>query len=56
MPPSAAVAARPDMGEAWRMGLGGVAALGAFAGLAFLGHRLSQSKAVTGAVTNMQQV
>ena len=33
------------MGVVWRSGLGGVAALAAFAGLAFLGHRLFKSQA-----------
>ena len=49
-------AAEPDMGQAWKMGLGGVVALAAFAGLGFLGHRLFKSKAVSSAVTNVQQV
>ena len=53
-PPPAA--AEPDMGQAWKMGLGGVVALAAFAGLGFLGHRLYKSKAVSRAVTNVQQV
>ena len=48
--------AEPDMGQAWKMGLGGVVALAAFAGLGFLGHRLSKTKAVTEAVSNVQQV
>lgn len=55
-PAPAAAAAEPDMGQAWKMGLGGVVALAAFAGLGFLGHRLFKSKAVSSAVTNVQQV
>jgi hypothetical protein len=43
------------MGQAWRMGLGGAVALAALAGLGFLGHRLSRSKAVTEAVAGVQQ-
>lgn len=53
---AAPAVAEPDMGQAWRMGLGGVAALAAVAGLGFLGHRLSKSKAMTDAVSNVQQV
>ena len=55
-PAPPAAAAEPDMGQAWKMGLGGVVALAAFAGLGFLGHRLFKSKAVSSAVTNVQQV
>ncbi len=53
---AAPAVAEPDMGQAWKMGLGGVAALAAVAGLGFLGHRLSKSKAMTDAVSNVQQV
>lgn len=48
-------ASQPDMGQAWRMGLGGAVALAALAGLGLLGHRLSRSKAVTEAVAGVQQ-
>lgn len=53
---AAPAVAEPDMGQAWKMGLGGVAALAAVAGLGFLGHRLFKSQAMTDAVSNVQQV
>ncbi|KAL4856961.1 DIS3-like exonuclease 2 [Chlorella vulgaris] len=52
---AAADASEPDMGQAWKMGLGGVVALAAFAGLGFLGHRIFKSKTVTDAVAGVQQ-